>query len=54
MRAGEYKTTKGFIRDLAAFLPFKENAAMTRNRRLTGEAFYPDSFQTDNNTADLK
>jgi len=44
MRAGEYKTTKGFIRDLAAISSVKENVAMTRNRRLTGELFYPAIF----------
>lgn len=33
------KLKKGFIRDLAAISSVKENAAMTRNRRLTGENF---------------
>jgi len=35
MLAGEYKTTTGFIRDLAEFLLASGNSAMTRNSNFT-------------------
>lgn len=42
MLAGEYKTTTGFIRDLAEFLLTAENSAMTRNSDFTRDIyFYP-------------
>jgi len=39
MLAGEYKTTTGFIRDLAEFLFAAGNSAMTRNRDFTRDTF---------------
>ena len=42
MLAGEYKTTTGFIRDLAEFLLAAEDSAMTRNKKITRDIyFYP-------------
>ena len=40
MLAGEYKTTTGFIRDLAGFLLAAWDPAMTRNREFTRDSFY--------------
>lgn len=39
MLAGEYKTTTGFIRDLAEFLFAAGNSAMTRKTILPGISF---------------
>jgi hypothetical protein len=39
MLAGEYKTTTGFIRDLAEFFVTAGNSAMTRNRDFTRDTF---------------
>ena len=39
MLAGEYKTTTGFIRDLAEFLFAEGNSAMTRNSDFTRDTF---------------
>ena len=39
MLAGEYKTTTGFIRDLAEFLFAAGNSAMTRNSNFTRDIF---------------
>ena len=39
MLAGEYKTTTGFIRDLAEFFVIAGNSAMTRNRDFTRDTF---------------
>ena len=40
MLAGEYKTTTGFIRDLAEFLFAAGNSAMTRNSVFTRDIFF--------------
>jgi hypothetical protein len=40
MLAGEYKTTTGFIRDLAEFLFAAGNSAMTRNSGFTRDIFF--------------
>ncbi|MCX2199337.1 hypothetical protein LDO48_02280 [Pantoea agglomerans] len=40
MLAGEYKTTTGFIRDLAEFLFAEGNSAMTRNSDFTRDIFF--------------
>jgi hypothetical protein len=40
MLAGEYKTTTGFIRDLAEFLFAAGNSAMTRNNDFTRDIFF--------------
>ena len=39
MLAGEYKTTTGFIRDLAEFLFAAGNSAWTRNRDFNRDIF---------------
>ncbi|MDF2041813.1 MULTISPECIES: hypothetical protein [unclassified Pantoea] len=38
--AGEYKNTKGFIRDLAEFLLAAGDSAMTRNREFTRDIYF--------------
>jgi len=40
MLAGEYKNTKGFIRDLAEFLLAAGDSAMTRNREFTRDIYF--------------
>ncbi|WHQ75531.1 hypothetical protein [Pantoea sp. Lij88] len=40
MLAGEYKTTTGFIRDLAEFLLAAEDSAMTRNKKFTRDIYF--------------
>ena len=40
MLAGEYKTTTGFIRDLAEFLFAEGNSAMTRKSDFTRDIFF--------------
>lgn len=40
MLAGEYKTTTGFIRDLAEFLLAAGDSAMTRNREFTRDIYF--------------
>jgi hypothetical protein len=40
MLAGEYKTTTGFIRDLAGFLLAAGNSAMTRNSDFTRDIYF--------------
>ncbi|ELP25171.1 hypothetical protein F385_1873 [Pantoea agglomerans 299R] len=40
MLAGEYKNTKGFIRDLAEFLLTAGDSAMTRNREFTRDIYF--------------
>ena len=40
MLAGEYKNTKGFIRDLAEFLLAAGDSAMTRNRDFTRDIYF--------------
>ncbi|KPA05711.1 MULTISPECIES: hypothetical protein [Pantoea] len=40
MLAGEYKTTTGFIRDLAEFFFAAGNSAMTRKSNFTRDIFF--------------
>ena len=40
MLAGEYKNTKGFIRDLAEFLLAAGDSAITRNREFTRDIYF--------------
>ena len=40
MLAGEYKNTKGFIRDLAEFLLTAGDSSMTRNREFTRDIYF--------------
>ena len=40
MLAGEYKTTKGFTQDLAAFLLSTEKTALSRDNKNNGEIIY--------------
>lgn len=40
MLAGEYKTTTGFIRDLAEFLFAEGDSAMTQNSDFTRDIFF--------------
>ena len=40
MLAGEYKTTTGFIRDLADFLLTAGDSAMTRNREYSRDIYF--------------